>query len=90
MRQRIFWTVYFVDRRISLSCGRPYSIREADIEIEQPAYLCDKVRISENISFVISDPGSGYSPRPAFTRCRCISIVKCVSVLHGLLGSFCI
>lgn len=44
MRQRIFWTVYFLDRRISLSCGRPYSLREADIDIEQPAYLYDKVR----------------------------------------------
>ena len=43
MRQRIFWTVYFLDRRISLSCGRPYSLREADIDIEQPAYLYDKV-----------------------------------------------
>lgn len=42
MRQRIFWTVYFLDRRISLSCGRPYSLREADIDIEQPAYLYDK------------------------------------------------
>ncbi|KAJ4298829.1 hypothetical protein N0V90_004071 [Kalmusia sp. IMI 367209] len=42
MRQRIFWTVYFLDRRISLSCGRPYGIRESDIDIEQPAYLYDK------------------------------------------------
>ncbi|KAL5447334.1 hypothetical protein PMIN07_009661 [Paraphaeosphaeria minitans] len=42
MRQRIFWTVYFLDRRISLSCCRPYSIRESDIDIEQPAYLYDK------------------------------------------------
>lgn len=44
MRQRIFWTVYFLDRRISLSCGRPFSIREGDIDIEQPAYLYDKVK----------------------------------------------
>lgn len=43
MRQRIFWTVYFLDRRISLSCCRPYSIRESDIDIEQPGYLYDKV-----------------------------------------------
>lgn len=45
MRQRVFWTVYFLDRRISLSCGRPYSLREADIDIEQPAYLWDKVSV---------------------------------------------
>ncbi len=43
MRQRIFWTLYFLDRSISLSCGRPYCIREADIDIEQPLYLSDWV-----------------------------------------------
>ena len=37
----IFWDVYIADRRISLSCRRPYSIRESDIDvsIEQPAVL---------------------------------------------------
>ncbi|KAF2641039.1 hypothetical protein P280DRAFT_300354 [Massarina eburnea CBS 473.64] len=42
MRQRVFWTAYFFDRRISLSCGRPYCIRESDIDMEQPTYLCDR------------------------------------------------
>ncbi|KAF1953249.1 hypothetical protein CC80DRAFT_596122 [Byssothecium circinans] len=42
MRQRIFWTAYCFDRRISLSCGRPYCIRESDIDMEQAAYLCDR------------------------------------------------
>jgi hypothetical protein len=43
MRQRIFWTAYFLDRKISLSCGRPYCIREPGIDIEQPTYLSDRV-----------------------------------------------
>lgn len=43
MRQRIFWTAYILDRKISLSCGRPYCIREPGIDIEQPAYLPDRV-----------------------------------------------
>jgi hypothetical protein len=43
MRQRIFWTAYVLDREVSLSCGRPYGIRESSIDIEQPAYLFDKV-----------------------------------------------
>ncbi len=42
MRQRVFWTVYFVDRRIALSCGRPYGIRDSDIRVEKPAWLHDK------------------------------------------------
>jgi hypothetical protein len=32
-RTNIFWNVYIADRRISLSCRRPYSIRESDIDI---------------------------------------------------------
>jgi hypothetical protein len=46
MRQRVFWTVYLLDKTISLSCGRPYCIRDSDIDIEQPAYIVDKVRES--------------------------------------------
>lgn len=53
MRQRVFWTIYFLDRRISLSCGRPYGIREADIDIEQPAYLYDKVSSITKATFLI-------------------------------------
>ncbi|KAF2194024.1 hypothetical protein K469DRAFT_617820 [Zopfia rhizophila CBS 207.26] len=41
MRQRTFWTVYFTDRRIALSCGRPYGIRDLDIDVEQPAWIYD-------------------------------------------------
>lgn len=43
MRQRLFWNVYFVDRRISLSCGRPYGIRDTDIHVDKPAWIDDKV-----------------------------------------------
>lgn len=44
MRQRLFWTVYFIDRRISLSCGRPYAIRDSDIDLDEPEWVDDKVR----------------------------------------------
>ncbi|KAH8816078.1 fungal-specific transcription factor domain-containing protein [Xylogone sp. PMI_703] len=43
MRQRLFWTVYFLDRRISLSCGRPYGIRDSDIDLDEPEWMNDKV-----------------------------------------------
>ncbi|OQU94101.1 Fungal Zn2-Cys6 binuclear cluster domain-containing protein [Cladophialophora immunda] len=43
MRQRVFWTVYFVDRRISLSCGRPYGIRDSDIRVDKPEWIYDKM-----------------------------------------------
>lgn len=52
MRQRIFWTVYFVDRRISLSCGRPYSIRDLDIRLDAPAMIYDRVCYSSQIRYI--------------------------------------
>lgn len=42
MKQRILWTAYFVDRRIALSCGRPYGMNDKDIEVEFPAWINDQ------------------------------------------------
>ncbi|KAF2117417.1 fungal-specific transcription factor domain-containing protein [Lophiotrema nucula] len=42
MRQRIFWTIYYLDRRISLSCGRPYGIRDSDIDVDPLSWICEK------------------------------------------------
>ncbi|KAF2623492.1 hypothetical protein BU25DRAFT_375634 [Macroventuria anomochaeta] len=36
-RSRVFWNILVTDRRISLSCGRPYTIRDADIDVERPS-----------------------------------------------------
>ena len=41
MKQRILWTAYFVDRRIALSCGRPYGMNDRDIEVDFPAWISD-------------------------------------------------
>ncbi|KAF2271542.1 uncharacterized protein EI97DRAFT_504890 [Westerdykella ornata] len=36
LAKRIFWTLYYVDRRVALSCGRPYGIHDSDIDVEWP------------------------------------------------------
>ncbi|KAH6629184.1 hypothetical protein C7974DRAFT_182614 [Boeremia exigua] len=36
-RLRVFWNILIADRRISLSCGRPYTIRDTDIDVERPS-----------------------------------------------------
>lgn len=41
MRQRLLWTVLFVDRRISMSCGRPYGMQDSDIKVDWPAFIND-------------------------------------------------
>ncbi|KAI2477492.1 CaiA Acyl-CoA dehydrogenase [Pyrenophora tritici-repentis] len=35
----LFWNVFVADRFISLTCGRPYTIHEADIQVELPNEL---------------------------------------------------
>lgn len=42
MKQRILWTTYFVDRRIALSCGRPFGMNDSDISVALPAYIDDR------------------------------------------------
>ena len=42
MKRRILWTTYFVDRRIALSCGRPFGMNDSDIAVGLPIYVDDK------------------------------------------------
>ncbi|KAF1850395.1 uncharacterized protein K460DRAFT_390909 [Cucurbitaria berberidis CBS 394.84] len=51
----VFWNVFAADRCISLSCGRPYSIREKDINIELPMDVFNKVLLHRQPPFE-SDP----------------------------------
>ncbi|KAL2823605.1 hypothetical protein BDW59DRAFT_163181 [Aspergillus cavernicola] len=42
MRQRIFWTVFYLERGFALNCGYPYNIRELDIRVDLPAAYDDR------------------------------------------------
>ncbi|KAL3474476.1 fungal-specific transcription factor domain-containing protein [Aspergillus californicus] len=42
MRQRIFWTVFYLERGLALNCGYPYSIRELDTKVNLPAAYDDR------------------------------------------------
>lgn len=42
MRQRIFWTVFYLERSIALNCGFPYVIRETDIKVALPSAYDDR------------------------------------------------
>lgn len=41
MRKRIFWSTYALDRNVSLALGRPFAIRDADINVPLPDSLTD-------------------------------------------------
>ena len=42
MRQRVFWSVYCLERNIALVCGAPYLIHESDFRVDLPLCLDDR------------------------------------------------
>lgn len=42
MRQRIFWSVYCLERNVSQVCGVPYLIRDSEVCVPLPAALDDR------------------------------------------------
>lgn len=44
LRRRLFWTVYYLERAISLSLGRPFSIADRHIDLDLPLDVDDDVR----------------------------------------------
>ncbi|GAB7356245.1 hypothetical protein MBLNU459_g7059t2 [Dothideomycetes sp. NU459] len=47
LRQRIFWTVVYLERNIAFNVGSPYLIRESDYNVDLPGHF-DDVRMIEN------------------------------------------
>jgi hypothetical protein len=41
MRQRIFWTVFYIDRHVALMTGAPYLIRQCDVDVDLPPDIDD-------------------------------------------------
>ncbi|KAF9885274.1 hypothetical protein FE257_013072 [Aspergillus nanangensis] len=44
MRRRLFWTVYYLERVVSMSLGRPFSIADRHIDLPLPLDIDDDVR----------------------------------------------
>ncbi|KAJ5888760.1 hypothetical protein N7495_008801 [Penicillium taxi] len=43
MRRRLFWTVYYLERVVSMSLGRPFSISDRHIDLDLPIEIDDHV-----------------------------------------------
>jgi len=41
MRQRIFWTIFYLERSVAFNCGSPYLIRETDFKVDLALNLPD-------------------------------------------------
>ncbi|OKP10063.1 hypothetical protein PENSUB_4528 [Penicillium subrubescens] len=44
MRRRLFWVVYYLERVVSMSLGRPFSISDRHIDLDLPLDVDDDVR----------------------------------------------
>jgi hypothetical protein len=65
LRRRLFWTVYFLERVIAVSLGRPYSIADRDIDASLPLEIDDTVRDDNLIARTLA-----VSPSPSFQASR--------------------
>ncbi|KAJ5170736.1 Transcription factor [Penicillium coprophilum] len=43
MRRRLFWTVYYLERVVSMSLGRPFSISDRHIDLDLPVEVDDDI-----------------------------------------------
>lgn len=76
LRRRLFWSVYFLERVVALSLGRPYSIADRDIDANLPHDFDDSIRddafISETLNAVPLPVGS----RPTSNLTMCIALIQ--------------
>lgn len=90
LRRRLFWTVYFLERVIAVSVGRPYSIADRDIDASLPLEIDDTVRDDGLIARTLA-----VSPSPTFQASRpssnitlgiqCIRLKRLESHIQGTI-----
>ena len=61
MRQRIFWSIYCLDRNVAQVCGMPYLIRDTEFHVDLPAAINDQL-IGENEDLAQETPGTSAMP----------------------------
>lgn len=90
LRRRLFWTVYFLERVLAVSVGRPYSIADHDIDAQLPLEIDDTVRDDGLIARTLA-----VSPSPTFQASRpssnitlaiqCIRLKRLESYIQGTI-----
>jgi len=49
LRRRLFWSIYYLDRVVALSLGRPFSIADRDIDVSLPYDIDDSIHTDDAI-----------------------------------------
>lgn len=74
LRRRLFWTVYFLDRIVAVSLGRPVSIADQDIDANMPLDLDESIYDDKVIEQLLARPP--HLPRPTSDLTMCMSLIK--------------
>ncbi|KAH0386059.1 hypothetical protein KCU92_g2939, partial [Aureobasidium melanogenum] len=61
MRQRVFWTVMYLERRIAFNCGCPYLIRDSDYNVDYPKSFEDTLMFADK-PLPVESPASPVGP----------------------------
>ena len=75
LRRRLFWTVYFLDRIVSVSLGRPVGIADQDIDTQMPLDLDESICDDNAIEQLLARPPS-LGPRPTSDLTMCMGLIK--------------
>ncbi|RFU30446.1 hypothetical protein B7463_g5916, partial [Scytalidium lignicola] len=73
VRRRLFWSVYFLERVVALSLGRPYSISDRDIDTNLPCDFDDSIHDDIFISEILKNPSE---TRPASNLTMFIALIQ--------------
>ncbi|KAH8695984.1 putative C6 transcription factor [Talaromyces proteolyticus] len=74
LRRRLFWAVYYLERAISLSLGRPCSISDRHIDIDLPLDVDDHIRDSTTLTTL--QPSTGITTLSLFRAILSIRLIE--------------
>ncbi|KAK6581334.1 hypothetical protein PZA11_006025 [Diplocarpon coronariae] len=88
LRRRLFWTVYFLERAIAVSIGRPYSIADHDIDATLPLEIDDTIRddslIARTLAVSLSPTFQSSRPQANITLAiQCFRLKRLESYIQG-------
>lgn len=54
LRRRLFWSIYYLERVVALSLGRPFSLAERDIDVKLPSPVSEEFGSPSSLTMSIS------------------------------------
>ncbi|KAL4867180.1 hypothetical protein BDV12DRAFT_124088 [Aspergillus spectabilis] len=86
LRRRLFWSVYVIERHVSWSFGRPFSIEEDEIDAQIPADIDDLTNINTRVEQALVELSLNIADganEPAFRRfIATVQLQRVMSRIH--------